>query len=1120
MKHRILFLLVLVASFTGQVAFLSATEWHPIFEDTFDREMIGPGWHVLRGDWRIEDGKLRVTRIWPSDNNILCTRTMPRGDMRAVIVLRLDNVNYSSIRIGLRIGEQGWGGGGYPDFFQARLHVSPDKKPLSLEENGVINIAFEKTYTVEMTILDNKGTITIDGKTVVKDCALPIERSEVNRQFYMNCMPNGWVHAVKLYSRRGAVFALPLATNSRKENKQATVYARDFIDPGNPAPGMQAAINSLPATGGAVVLPAGEFVMRRHLALRSGVSLRGQGCDKTFLKHADIHETKIVKLDQGVSDCRVTVEDASRFLTGDGISFGGGWSHVGGSDENQPGRNHYITAIEGSVLTVRGIAPKNAKSLKSFFPLVFCVVAEFVQVQDMTLRGPDSGEASGGFNTCPISFGSLYGPRIQRINVENFPADGISVQLAAEALVTDNTVTGTGYGFHPGTQTQRFLWGRNHSVGNDLGLYFCFSNENGVYYKNTLDNFGGYPGVGDVFNLLVGNDCKKGMGIGGAYAGLFFNNRMASLGLGGRPADPGLPLYFGASHYYVVAEHQLGKLSIGESNKGLAVVGNTGLSPSKPLVVEGKPEDSVYHEKGLGLAAKLGLKPGAGRDKPVARPSLPEPIVDGRKHYGLFNVAGGFQKALDQLAETGGTLQLPGGRYPLKKALELPSKVTLAGHGVGTVLYAANGYKGTLITGEGIEKSAVRSLTILGRYDPKAERAPAIDLRASGAIHIENIDIRGWEGDGIHASGATVTVRDSRVIGTAGDGYRLSGGKVHAKFSLAKSCRNGFVLENVKESGKVEGCVARSNRSSGLTLKDVANPLLIANNSGYNNGDGILLENVTGGHVVSNLCRTNNQALEGRAGIRLAGTASGCTVAYNHCSDDEIHASQAQGIIEEETAGRNVIRFNLACPMFMNHQPGNRPAPPALIAEGKGSIIKDNQDRSVMPSGSSIESIALGFDEHPHKISMRKAGLKGQEKQARNGLNSLTKLLEDTKKRAASFASQAAELRKKQDPANAKKLQGLEAQQRRFEGEVAKYVPKLELAKARHSIAANRLKKIEQERNIRIARYTLMEARWDSAPAARIKKAEEGVKKAEDDLEGIHAAIARAEKIVADLGTK
>jgi hypothetical protein len=314
--------------------------------------------------------------------------------------------------------------------------------------------------------------------------------------------------------------------------------------------------------------------------------------------------------------------------------------------------------------------------------------------------------------------------------------------------------------------------------------------------------------------------------------------------------------------------------------------------------------------------------------------------------------------------------------------------------------------------------------------------------------------------------------------------------------------------------------VARSNRSSGLVLKDVANPFLIANNSGYNNGDGILLENVTGGHIVSNLCRTNNQSLDGRAGIRLTGTSSGCTVAYNHCSDDEIYASQAQGIIEEETAGKNVIRFNLACPMYMNHQPGNRPAPPALIAEGKGSIIKDNQDRSVMPSGSSIESIALGFNEHPHRISMRKAGLKGQEKQARSRFNLLTKLLEDTKKKAASFASQAAELRKKQDPADAKKLQGLEAQQKRFEAEAAKHVPQLELAKATLSIATNKLNKIEQERNVRIARYTLMKARWDSAPASRIKKAEQGVKKAEDDLERIHAAIARAEKIVADLGKK
>ena len=200
----------------------------------------------------------------------------------------------------------------------------------------------------------------------------------------------------------------------------------------------------------------------------------------------------------------------------------------------------------------------------------------------------------------------------------------------------------------------------------------------------------------------------------------------------------------------------------------------------------------------------------------------------------------------------------------------------------------------------------------------------------------------------------------------------------------------------------------------------MTNPLLIANNVGYNNEDGILLSDSTGGHVVSNLCRANNQALKGRAGIRLAGTANGCTVAYNHSSDDEIYASQAQGIIEEQTASQNIIRFNLACPMYMNHQPKGQAAPAALIARGRNSIVSDNQDRSVLPSGASIESIALGFNEHPHKISMRKGGLKGQKIQAQNRLNHLTKLMEDTKNKAETFASQAAELRKKPDPANAK----------------------------------------------------------------------------------------------------
>ena len=60
------------------------------------------------------------------------------------------------------------------------------------------------------------------------------------------------------------------------------VDAKAFIDPALPDCGIQKAIDSLPKTGGVVVLPEGTFVLERYLYLKSGTMLRGQG-EKTIL---------------------------------------------------------------------------------------------------------------------------------------------------------------------------------------------------------------------------------------------------------------------------------------------------------------------------------------------------------------------------------------------------------------------------------------------------------------------------------------------------------------------------------------------------------------------------------------------------------------------------------------------------------------------------------------------------------------------------------------------------------------------------------------------------------------------------------------------------------------------
>lgn len=1111
--HRVL-QVVLACCLMSALQVAEAGEWIPVLEDEFDREMIGPNWRVLRGDWRIEAESLRITRAWPSDNNLLCTKTMPRGDMRAVVKFRLEPDCF--MHLALRAGEYFWGGGGFADDFAA--HISSPKSNTEIKvDGGSIRVPPDRDCTVELTVEGGKGTIALNGNKLIEK-PVPPARSEFNRGLYINCLPNGWIESVKLYTKPGQTLALPLGANSMEENKRATVFAKEFIDPMNPAVGMQKAIDSLPSSGGAVILPAGEFLMRRHLALPSGVTLRGQGHDKTVLRACPFHGSKVMKVEEREGDCVVTLEDASAFKVGDGVCYGRAWGHP--AMPANPNLNHVITEIDGNVVTVSGGKPKKSGFLSHFFPLVYSVAQEFVGVQDLTLTwtpppaedtevDPKTGKPkkrsgySGGFLTCPVTFGALRGGRIARVNVEGYPADGISVQGAADTMVTDNTVTGTGAGSHPGTRTQRFLWARNRSVGNHTGLYFCFSNENGLYCHNTTDDFTGYPGVGDVFNILSNNDCVKGIGIGGGgYAGLFFNNRMPSLSTSACPSDPGRPIYFSAPHYYVFAENRLAKLQLGEGTEAIVIAGNTPMGQDGTLEVAGDTGPNLYSEERLGLARRLELPTGVGRDEPVPAPTLPDPVLDGRRFYDAERPDCGFQKALDELAGEGGTLQLPGGRYPLGASLRIPSNVTLAAHGIGTVLYAADGYAGSLIVSEKAKTVTIRALSILSRYDPETQRGPAISVRRCEAVLVEGIDVRGWEGVGIETVDSSVTVRDCRAFGCAGDGYRLGGPTVRVCTTLASSCARGIILEQTA-AASVEDSIVSGSRGAGIVVVDGKTPLVHASSSSFNGGDGILLRDVTGGHVIANLCRANNQALKDGAGIRLAGTTSGCTTTYNHCSDDQLHATQAHGIIEEGTASRNTVRFNLTCPFYMNHQP-QKLAP--VVAQGKGSDVRDNLVRNASPSGSSIESRALGFFGTPHSHNMRENARLGRKKSLDGQLKNREAELKRHDERIADTKQKINALKRQAEP-DAKKLEALGSTLKKLEQGRRPLEERRQLQELAVQTIDQEIAIAAQEKKVRYRKFAVISLRNQGADQSKIKQAEAALKADEQQLASLRAEL-------------
>jgi hypothetical protein len=68
---------------------------------------------------------------------------------------------------------------------------------------------------------------------------------------------------------------------TRKENRMRNVA--DFSSPNSPTGGIQEAIDSLPRSGGCVVVPPGTYLMKQSVHLRSNVCIRGAGAS-TILK--------------------------------------------------------------------------------------------------------------------------------------------------------------------------------------------------------------------------------------------------------------------------------------------------------------------------------------------------------------------------------------------------------------------------------------------------------------------------------------------------------------------------------------------------------------------------------------------------------------------------------------------------------------------------------------------------------------------------------------------------------------------------------------------------------------------------------------------------------------------
>ena len=909
--------------------------WRLVFSDDFARPTLGANWR-----WLYSSGRALVTgkALCATHQTIaMCVVPLPPGDTRAEFDLLLPTLPPApagrpvrTVALELRGGE--WGDGGSDDRFTVVWAGRAHEGDPALDAEGRVLSAPDQPHHVVMQIAGTSGTVEVDGKPVVQK-TVPTPRSEVNRYFTlqtngMNYPPGKYVTLsnFRLYAGPQAAPRLPVRPNTPAENAQATRQAADFLDPANPGVGMQKAIDALPPAGGEVVLPAGEFTLRRQLRLRNGMTLRGQGAGKTILQAQSGEQGAIVKLEQGADDCVITLAaaDAAKFRAGDGVCFDGNWGHPGFLDlVNKDG---VVTAVAGSQVTVAGTAPTGAKVLCHWFPLIYAHCNEFVEVKDMTLVGGEGGW--GGFMSSTITLGQTEGARVTRVQITKWLGDGMSFQTAGDALVSDNTVTNCYNGYHPGTTTQRFLFTRNLGLGHqNCGLYYCYDNRNGISYRNVIDRFDGYAWPDDSFDILAGNVCPgpKGMGIEQGMYGLIFNNRFEQIKAG--MGQKGSPTY-----EFLVAANRADKFTYIEGDvQRNFFVGNFNRAGDQPLVpAEARPGNVVLPQ---GADLDLSAYPvGIDRTGPADPPVYPQPVLEGRAFYQPGKPDAGFQAALDKLGRTGGTLLLPAGRYALAQPLIVPSGVTLAGCGLGTVLGASRPEQtGSLVVVKPGARAVIRDLVILGSYERRAYRAPAISLQGVQQGEVTAVDVRGWEGTAVQATGGAVQVRDCRALGCAGNGYEFHQGQVSCVTNIARECAGGFALAQPGPGSRLEGNLAGNNRGCAYAVTQAHGLVLTANNASYSDEDGFRLTDCEQVDLVANLADMNNQSAGSGAAIHLAGATKNCRLYYNSCQDEQyMGPTQVQAIVEDATASGNLIRFNLV----------GKPA--RLVTNGQGSMVSDN----------------------------------------------------------------------------------------------------------------------------------------------------------------------------------
>jgi hypothetical protein len=293
----------------------------------------------------------------------------------------------------------------------------------------------------------------------------------------------------------------------------------DFQSSESRTAGIQEAVDALPATGGVVYIPAGEFRISRAIHLRSGVYLRGEG-DHSIITRRDPAFQSALSKPAMTGEKKVEVEDASGFKVGDEIavrsreSYGWWTAHT------------LVTEISDNTIILRDelahdYLPEEESLVLNLFPALYANDSRDIRIENLFIDGrmtdKDRERIPVEFTLSAVHFRAVSDCAVIGIHVKDYPGDGISIQIGDNATVSNCLCEyNIGHGFHPGTGLSSGAWVNNVGRHNGWdGFFFCHRVRHSIISGNRLHDNGwngiGSLGVGgeggDRYNVVTGNFC-------------------------------------------------------------------------------------------------------------------------------------------------------------------------------------------------------------------------------------------------------------------------------------------------------------------------------------------------------------------------------------------------------------------------------------------------------------------------------------------------------------------------------------------------------------------------------------------------------------------------------------